>query len=95
MTLLLEAAALAAVVGLVAVPHLLALEYQDKATLAVLVVIMTALAAAAVRGQLDLEVVAQLAVMAALALQVQLAGLLLHMQVEAEVVTQQHWVLAV
>jgi hypothetical protein len=66
MTTLLEAAALVVVVGLVAVPHLLALEYQDKATLAVLVVIMIVLAVEAVRGLLDFKVVAQLAVTAAL-----------------------------
>jgi len=90
MTLLLEAVALAVVAGLVAVPHLLALEYQDKATLAVLVVIMTALAVEAVRGQLDLEVVAQLAVMEVLVLQVLLAELLLHTLAVVVVALQLH-----
>jgi hypothetical protein len=90
MTILLEVVALAVVAGLAAVPHSLALEYQDKATLAALVVIMTALAAAAVRGQLDLEVVAQLAVMEVLVLQVLLAELLLHTLAVVVVALQLH-----
>jgi hypothetical protein len=90
MTTLLEAVVQAAGDGLAAVPHSLALEYQDKVTLAALVVIMIVLAAAAVRGQLDLEVVAQLAVTAGRVLQVLLAELLLFTLAVGAVDTQRH-----